>query len=148
MLGLGWAVQDLPHGGPVPADQARQPLVGKHVLLPIGANQCQVGQRPDHLVDAAAGDPACQPQELLGGAQGPCGQQALGLLLGAGEPDGQGRGISRRNRRFPPGVGPQRQQVRMPPQDHQSGDLVGDVFDVIPVYRDCHQLQKYKSRPF
>ena len=33
-------------------------------------------------------------------------------------------------------------------QDRQSGDLAGAGMDVIPVYRNWHELQKYKWRPF
>ena len=42
------AVQDLPHGGPVPAGQVLQPLVGEHVQRPVGAHQAVHDQGTDH----------------------------------------------------------------------------------------------------
>ena len=62
------AVQDLPHGGPVPAGQVRQPLVGKDVALPVRASETALRERIEDLVGAAAGDSAHQPGQLVGGA--------------------------------------------------------------------------------
>ena len=56
------------HGGPVPAGQVRQPLVGEHVQGLVGPDKAVLGKGAEHLVDPAHGDASHQPRQLLTGA--------------------------------------------------------------------------------
>ena len=87
----GPAVEREAHGGPVPAGQAGQPLVGEHEQGFVLLNQFVLPQGAEHLVDPAQGYAAHQSGQLLPDAPGPGGQQVENVLLGAGQLGRQGR---------------------------------------------------------